>query len=191
VLARRQSTGRQGLSQGVRRRRIQWSPPRPTGIERPAHDLKANVFDAVYFLNTDRIARDVTYQNLIIAELLKYKKQIIINGLDYVDNPENKFTLTVLGAVAELERAKISERMARGRLHRLRMGQMAGHGTSTYGYDYIMKTELSPPALVINTREANIVRSIFEMYVNANMRLRRITRTLEAKAIPTRKGKRL
>jgi DNA invertase Pin-like site-specific DNA recombinase len=59
----------------------------------------------VYFLNTDRIAREVTYQTIIIAEILKHKKQIIINGKDYIHNPENKFTLTVLGAVAELERA--------------------------------------------------------------------------------------
>ena len=48
-------------------------------------------------------------------ELLKYGKQIIIKGRDYVNNPENKFTVTVLGAVAELERAKIIERTTRGR----------------------------------------------------------------------------
>jgi Resolvase, N terminal domain len=66
-------------------------------------------------LNTDRIARDVSYQTIIIGELLKHEKQIIINGKDYVHNPESKFTLTVLGAVAELERAKINERYTRGR----------------------------------------------------------------------------
>ena len=34
-------------------------------------------------------------------------------------------TLLPLGAVAELERAKIIERTTRGRLHRLRMGEMS------------------------------------------------------------------
>jgi site-specific DNA recombinase len=81
-------------------------------LDRPAldqlrSDLKTSLFDTVYLLNTDRIARDVTYQTIIIAEILKHRKQIIINGKDYVHNPENKLTLTVLGAVAELERAKI------------------------------------------------------------------------------------
>jgi len=44
-----------------------WSGGR---LDRPALDelrgeLKEDVFDVVYFLDTDRIARDVTYQNLI------------------------------------------------------------------------------------------------------------------------------
>ena len=96
-------------------------------LDRPAmdelrRDLKTSIFDTIYILNTDRIARDVTYQNIIIGEILHYKKQVIINGKDYIHNPENKFTLTVLGAVSELERAKLIERIMRGRQHRLRQG---------------------------------------------------------------------
>jgi site-specific DNA recombinase len=82
-------------------------------LDRPAledlrRDVKTPLFDSIYFLNTDRIARDVTYQIIIISEILKHQKQLIINGRDYVENPENKFTLTVLGAVAELERQRSS-----------------------------------------------------------------------------------
>jgi hypothetical protein len=44
-----------------------------------------------------------------------------------VQNPENKLTLTMLGAFSEFERAKIIERTTRGRLHRLRgLGFMSG-----------------------------------------------------------------
>ena len=43
---------------------------------------------------------------------MKYGKQITINGKDYEQNPENKLTLTMLGAFAEFERT------SRGRLHR-------------------------------------------------------------------------
>jgi predicted site-specific integrase-resolvase len=47
-------------------------------LDRPALDelrtaLKTNTFDAVYFFCADRIARDVTHQNIIISELLKYR----------------------------------------------------------------------------------------------------------------------
>ena len=106
-------------------------------LDRPAleelrKDVKTNLFDAVYFLDTDRIARDVAYQ--ILGELIKHGKRIIIKGKDYVNNPENKFTVTVLGAVAELERAKIIERTTRGRLHRLRMGE-----TSTVAVSLLQK----------------------------------------------------
>ena len=87
-----------------------------------------------------RIAREVTIQTIIIEEILKHRKQLVINGKDYVKNPENKFTLTVLGAVAELERAKIIERATRGKQLRLSQGQLLGCGVHTFGYDYIKKT---------------------------------------------------
>ncbi len=125
-------------------------------LDRPAldqlrDDLKTNLFETIYFLNSDRIARDVTYQNIIIAEILKAKKQIIINGKDYVHNPENKFTLTVLGAVAELERAKIIERVSRGKQLRLAQGELLGGGTNTLGYDFTRRTPSSPAKFTINT----------------------------------------
>ena len=114
-------------------------------LDRPAldelrKDLPTNTFDTIYFLNSDRIAREVTYQTIIIAEILKHKKQIIINGVDYIHNPENKFTLTILGAVAELERAKIIERVTRAKQLRLAQGFLLGCGSKIYGYNYVRRT---------------------------------------------------
>ena len=119
-------------------------------FDRPAldqmrKDLKTNLFDAIYFLDADRIAREVTIQTIIIEEILKHRKRLVINGKDYVKNPENTFTLTVLGAVAELERAKIIERATRGKQLRLSQGQLLGCGVHTFGYDYIKKTATSLP----------------------------------------------
>jgi DNA invertase Pin-like site-specific DNA recombinase len=167
-----------------------------TLLDRPAlealrRDVRTPLFDAVYFLDTDRIARDVAYQTIILGELLKYGKQIIIKGRDYVNNPENKFTVTVLGAVAELERAKIIERTTRGRLHRLRMGEMSSNGHRIYGYDYVRKTTTAPAALVINEHQAPVVRSIFEMFASGRFGLVTISRCLEERHVPTRLGRSL
>ena len=134
-----------------------------TLLDRPAleelrRDIKTHLFDAVYFLDTDRIARDVAYQTIILGELIKHGKRIIIKGKDYVNNPENKFTVTVLGAVAELERAKIIERTTRGRLHRLRMGELSSNGHRIYGYHYVKKSPAAPAALVVNEEQAPVVR---------------------------------
>jgi site-specific DNA recombinase len=106
------------------------------GLERLRQDVKTDLFDAVYFLATDRIARDVEHQMIIVGELQKHGKQIIINGKDYRRTAENKFTLVVLGAVDELERVKIIERMSRGKLHRLRTGNCPG--TALPRSDWIM-----------------------------------------------------
>ena len=41
------------------------------GLEELRRDVKIDLFDAVYFLDTDRIARDVAYQTIILGELLR------------------------------------------------------------------------------------------------------------------------
>src|SRR6516162_5615818 len=149
-----------------------------TLLDRPAlnrmrADVKTDRFDRIYFLAADRIARDVEYQRIIVGELLKYGKQITINGKDYQQNPENKLTLTMLGAFSEFERAKIIERTTRGRLHRLRMGEMSSNGHRIYGYHYVKKTSASPATLDINEEQAAVVRSIFEMFASGNYAGRR------------------
>jgi site-specific DNA recombinase len=161
------------------------------GLEQLRKDVKTGVFDAIYFLCTDRIARDVAHQLIIIGELLKHGKQITINGKNYEQNPENKFTLTVMGAVAELERAKIMERTMRGKLHRVRSGYVIGQGLCPYGYDFVKRTATSTAAFVINERQAQVIRSIFEMYASGAYGLKAIARSLEERCIPTRLGKQL
>lgn len=167
-----------------------------TRLDRPAleqmrKDLKTNTFDYIYFLHADRIARDSVLQSIVISDILHYKKKLIINNDDYEHNPENYFKLKILGAVAELERAKIIERTTRGRRHRLRMGQISSQGCTTYGYRYIKKTETMPPQLVIYEPEAQIVRTVFEMYANGKYGLYYITKYLEELGAITLKGKKL
>lgn len=164
-------------------------------IDRPAldqlrNDLKTNQWDTIYFLNSDRIARDVTYQNLIIAEILKYKKQIIINGKDYVHNPENKFTLTVLGAVSEFERAKIIERSLRGKIHKLRQGIPLNNGYNTLGYNYIRRTDTSPGKFVINEKEAKTIKYIFKSYASG-FSWAKLIKALEDMGAMTKMGRKL
>lgn len=163
-------------------------------LDRPAmdelrKDIKTGLFEVIYFLNTDRIAREVTYQTIIIAEILKYKKQIIINGKDYVHNPENKFTLTVLGAVAELERAKIIERVVRGKDMKLAQKLYSGRGCNIYGYNYIHKTpSTSSGRLEINEVEAKTVKYMFEAYADRGIGWITLTRRLEENGHLTKSG---
>jgi len=163
-------------------------------LDRPAmnqlrNDIKTGLFDTIYFLNTDRIAREVTYQTIIIAEILKQQKQIIINGKDYIHNPENKFSLTVLGAVAELERAKIIERVTRGKQQRIAQGGLSANGCYVYGYDHHRRTPTSPPAYTVNETEAAIVRHVFESYAKDGVSMGNIIKDLERNNAPTKKGK--
>jgi site-specific DNA recombinase len=97
----------------------------------------------------------------------------------------------MLGAFAEYERAKIMERMGRGRLHRLRMGEMSSNGHRIYGYHYVKKTPTAPATLAINEEQAAVVRQIFEMFASGQYGLVTICRYLEERRILTRTGKTL
>jgi hypothetical protein len=72
-------------------------------FDRPAldemrKDLKTNVFDVIYFHQADRIAREVVIQTIIIEEILKHRKRLVINGKDFEKNPENN-SLSLLSAL--------------------------------------------------------------------------------------------
>jgi site-specific DNA recombinase len=158
------------------------------GLRQLLEEAKSDSFKAIYFLGHDRIAREVAHQILIVDELQKYNKQIIINGKEHVNKPDEKLVLTVFGAVSEFERAKIMERMRRGKLHRLRMGQLIGHGLAPFGYEYVRKTPTTPGMLVIDDQEAQAVRWIFEAFAGGTA-ICAITRSLEERGIRTRMGK--
>jgi site-specific DNA recombinase len=148
-----------------------------------------DTFDVVYFLCADRIAREAIHQNIIVAELAKHKKRIVISGKEHEENPEHKLTLQVLGAVSEFERAKITERMMRGKLHRMRKGELASGGVRAFGYDYVRKSDTSPASLVVNEAQAAVVRMIFEMY-GSGVGLCAISEFLEEQRAPTCKTRR-
>src|SRR5580700_8770249 len=48
------------------------------GLKQLRMDVKTGVFDAIYFLDFDRIARELAYQSIVLSELVKHGKQIII-----------------------------------------------------------------------------------------------------------------
>jgi len=164
-------------------------------LDRPAleelrNDAKGDLFDAIYFHSADRLARKAAHQTIIVDELLRSGKQVVIGGKDFVRNPENTLTLTMLGAFAEFEREKIIERTTRGWRHRIRSGGLVSQGNCTFGYDYMPKTTTSPCAIVVNEQEAEIVRWMFEVYASG-MGVQAITRSLEERGVLTKRGGKL
>ncbi len=85
---------------------------------------------------------------------------------------------------------RLLDPFSRGWRHRIRSGGLVSQGNCTYGYDYVPKTTTSRCAIAVNEREADIVRWIFEAYANGTGMLS-ITRNLEERGIPTKRGKTL
>jgi DNA invertase Pin-like site-specific DNA recombinase len=71
------------------------------------------------------------------------------------------------------------------------MGQMTSNGHRIFGYDYIKTSPTAPAALIINTEQAAVVRSIFEMFATGRFGLVTISRILEERGVRTRTVKHL
>ena len=85
---------------------------------------------------------------------------------DGIDSSKDsgKLTITVLSAVAEIERENILVQTMEGRKQKAREGKWNG-GQAPFGYDLDSKNS----TLVVNEEEAEIVRIIYDKFVHTDM----------------------
>ena len=85
---------------------------------------------------------------------------------DGIDSSKDsgKLTITVLSAVAEIERENILVQTMEGRRQKAREGKWNG-GQAPFGYDLDSKNS----TLVVNEEEAEIVRIIYDKFVHTDM----------------------
>jgi site-specific DNA recombinase len=164
-------------------------------LDRPGLDAlrdaaEAGLFEVVYCLSADRLARAYAYQVLILDELARFGVSVRFTdapGLDEHD-PQARLLTQVQGVIAEYERAKIGERYRRGKLFRSRAGEVISW-KAPYGYHRVARGPDRPAHLEIFEPEAAIVRRIFAERA-AGTTIRQICRQLNADAVPTPTGSR-
>ena len=131
-------------------------------LDRPGLDAlrdaaEAGLFEVVYCLSPDRLARSYAYQVLILDELARLGVTVRFTdgpGLDDSD-PQAKLLTQVQGVIAEYERAKIGERYRRGKLFRSRAGEVISR-KAPYGYRRIPRGPGGPAHLEIYEPEAAV-----------------------------------
>lgn len=108
-------------------------------LKRPALDrLRDKVhyreFDCLLVTAPDRLARNYVHQMLLIEELEQHGCAVQFLDRPMNNDPHDQLLLQIRGAVAEYERALISERMRRGRLTKLQAGLLLPWTYPPYGY---------------------------------------------------------
>ena len=140
-------------------------------LQQLLRDASQKEFDIVIVWKTNRLARNIL-DTLKIIELLD-KNNIVFQS--YSENHENetkegRFRLYMMSALAEYERENIAENVKMGMLARAREGSW--NGGQVLGYDTVhtnvenRKRRMSK--LVINEKEAQTVRRIFQLYTEGN-----------------------
>src|SRR5512135_1400308 len=81
------------------------------------------------------------YQMLLVDELRRCGVELIFLNHEIGKTPEDHLLLPMQGMMAEYERAKILERVCRGKLHSARAGRVSAVGRAPYGYRSISKAE--------------------------------------------------
>ncbi|VTS12873.1 site-specific DNA recombinase [Streptococcus pseudoporcinus] len=108
------------------------------------------------------------------AQKSRMKAFALYNDYEIVGEYEDagKLMISVLSAVAEIERENIRVQTMEGRIQKAREGKWNG-GFAPYGY------QLIDGKLLINEEEAIAIRTIFDQYVNTSIGANGLSKYLE------------
>lgn len=152
-------------------------------LKRLFTDAKNKEFDVVLVYRLDRFFRKARLLLESIDTLTAYGVgfRSITEAFD-TTNSTGKFMITLLGAVAEMERDTIRERTMNGKTSAAKAGKWTT-GVPPYGY----RVNKTTRKLVIVDEEAKVVKSLYEMLVYERLPLREIERRINNSGTPSPK----
>jgi len=153
-------------------------------LDRPGLDalrdaVRDREVEILAVLTPDRLARRYAYQVLLLEEFRRAGCAVGFLNRAISDDPGDQLLLQIQGAVAEYERALLSERFRRGKLQKARAGQFIGVH-APYGYRYLPRRDGAASQLLIDDTEAETVRMLYGWLVEERMTLRQILKRLNA-----------
>lgn len=151
-------------------------------FNRMIRDARAGLFDFIITKEISRFSRSTLDSIRYTQELLEHDVGVLfqndnINTLD----ADSEFRLVVMAGVAQDEVRKLSERLKFGFRQAIKNGHVLGNDR-LYGYD---KKDC---ALTIKESEAQIVRTVFDLYANQGLGIRRISQRLLDMGCTSREG---
>lgn len=146
-----------------------------TEFTRMMEDIKCGKDDVSFVLvfKLSRFARNAADVLSTLQTMQDFGVNLVCvdDGIDS-SKDAGKLMISVLSAVAEIERENIRIQTMEGRIQKAREGRW-NSGFAPYGYDLVNGE------LLINEEEAKAVRLIFDLYVNKEMGGRLIAQYLE------------
>jgi site-specific DNA recombinase len=156
-------------------------------LARPAldrlRDLAAEgLFETVLCLSPDRLSRQYAHQWILMEELRRAGVKVhFVNQPPVENNPQGQLLLGIQGLFSEYERAVITDRLRRGKLHRVRQGELV-NPVPPYGYRYIPVSQPHGGHWEEHPIEKEVVRYIFTAYTERNLKISQIVDELNQNA---------
>lgn len=158
------------------------------GLDRLRDTAQRGRIDLLYVYDRGRLSRKFAYQELLIDELHSLGVAFVTLHDAPAETPEERVLQAMQGVFHEYERVKITDRMRRGKLYKVRSGRLLGH-LAPYGYTYVPKTRAGEGGLQVNEIEADVVRRIFAWVGEDGATVREVVRRLSAAGIPPRNSR--
>src|SRR6516165_1814325 len=159
-------------------------------LERLRDQVAQGALDRLYVHSPDRLARNFAYQVVLLEEFGRAGLDVVFLNHALGQSPESDLLLQVQGVIAEYERAKIRERVRRGKLHAARSGQVSVLGCAPYGYRYIRKPEGGGQARYeIVGHQARVVQQMFAWIARERLTITEVRQRLEKQGELSPSGK--
>jgi site-specific DNA recombinase len=151
-------------------------------LNRLLNQVKKGTISKILVTKLDRLSRRLLDLLKLIDTFQEHNVSFISISESFDTNtPSGRLTLQVLGAVAEFERERIRERVFENMLHAANQGKWLTQ--NPYGY------RLENKELVIYEPEAQIVRKVYDWYLNKGLGYYAIAKKLNEEGIPSRQKK--
>ncbi len=147
-------------------------------------DAKKRRFDTIIVCKLDRFFRNLRLLLNYLHELEQLHVKFVSaqEGLD-TSTPYGKFAVQIMGVIAEFERGRIGERVRDSRRYQLTQNHWPG-GRTLYGYRWLPKVK----KWEIDEKEAEMVRYIYQLYLDENLGMMKINLHLNQEGYLTRLG---
>lgn len=144
--------------------------------------------DVVLVSAPDRLARKYVHQVLLIEELQRQGCQVQFVERPMNSDPHDQLLLQIRGAVAEYERSLITERMRRGKVAKMRAGQLLPWTRRPFGYRLDAERPRDPTQVRLDEYESAVIRQIFAWYLEEHATLYSIARRLHDQGVESPRG---
>ena len=145
-------------------------------------------FDVVVITAPDRLARRYIHQVLLIEELQQRGCTVVFVERPMSSDPNDQLLLQIRGAVAEYERTLITERMRRGKVAKLRSGQLLPWTRRPFGYQLDPEHPRDPAGVRVDPYEAAIVQQIYAWYLAEGSSIYGVIKQLKGTGIRSPRG---
>ena len=145
-------------------------------------------FDLVLITAPDRLARNYVHQMVVLEELERRGVRVVFIDRPPSDDPHDQLVLQIRGAVAQYERTLIADRMRRGRLAKLRSGQLLPWTRAPSRYRLHPERPRDPAAVQVDPAAAAVIQELFASYAEGGVTLHALAVRLTGRQLPTPTG---